>query len=74
MENDPKKEPPAKFDPVCPHCGADPITVNLRDLVFPPALVILLASCAGCRKVLGVSFHRELPPRIIAADTPRFVS
>jgi len=61
------KTPPETFTLVCPWCEADPVTVNVRNLNFPNGIVLLLASCGGCRKILGVSFAGIAPPQIVRA-------
>ena len=72
MAEEPKREtpPPAgDFSIVCPHCGVDPVTVQVRNLNFPNGIVLLLAACANpeCRKLLGVSFAGLAQPQIVRA-------
>lgn len=59
--------------PVCPHCNSSPMGLNVRDMVFPNGLVVLLAWCATpeCQKLITASFLGKTAsngPRIVRPD------
>jgi hypothetical protein len=51
------KRVPNDTDPVCPHCGDDPLLIRQSRIQFPDGLVVCLIMCANveCRKVLTVA-------------------
>jgi hypothetical protein len=62
MNEDKKLQPfekpaPDPNSPVCPYCGADPIQLQIKAIVTPDRLTLVLVTCANidCRKVVPVN-------------------
>jgi hypothetical protein len=65
------KEPPKPEGLVCPHCNADPCTINARDIMWPNGLIAMVFSCQACRSIFSLDFRGEVPgQRAIVSPHP----
>lgn len=61
-----KDAAPDIVHPVCPHCNADPCSLQSAQFAFPNGLVGGVFFCAACRKILSVqATGAAQPSRIV---------
>lgn len=66
--------------PICPHCGADPMTVKPFFFRIEPVLNCVVIMCVGCRKALPVNVLTVEHPMVNAGNLampngkPRMIS
>lgn len=66
-----KDAAPMAPQPVCPHCGADPVILSTTQFLFPNGLMGGVFFCDTCRKVLSIQATGNAS---IPRDMPRIVT